>query len=42
LPGDDYHAAVIYPDDEQFKLISDPYVFQHGVQAIVSIADAHC
>ena len=29
-------------DDEQFALISDPTVFQHEVQAIVSIADAHC
>jgi len=42
LPGGDYYVAVTDPDDEQFKLISDPYVFQHGVQAIVSIADAHC
>jgi len=32
--GEDYQVAVTYPDDEQFALLSDPYVFQHEVQAI--------
>lgn len=36
--GDNYHVAVTYPDDEQFELISDPYVFQHEVSSIVSLA----
>jgi hypothetical protein len=35
--GDDYHVAVTYPDDEQFGLISDPYVFQHEISSIVPI-----
>lgn len=30
--GEDYHVAVTYPDDEQFELLSDPYVFQHTVE----------
>lgn len=32
--GENYHVAVTYPDDEEFKLLSDPYVFQHVVEAI--------
>ncbi len=32
--GEDYHVAVTYPDDEQFELLSDPYVFQHTVAAV--------
>ena len=32
--GKDYHTAVTYPDDEQFELLSDPYVFQHEVNTI--------
>lgn len=32
--GEDYHVAVTYHDDEQFELLSDPYVFQHHVQSI--------
>ncbi|ACS86157.1 hypothetical protein [Musicola paradisiaca] len=32
--GENYHVAVTYPDDEQFGLLSDPYVFQHVVEAI--------
>lgn len=32
--GDDYHRAVTYPEDEKFCLLSDPYVFQHQVEAI--------
>ena len=32
--GDNYHIAVTYPDDEQFELLSDPYVFQHQVSEI--------
>jgi len=32
--GEDYHVAVTYPDDEQFELLSDPYVFQHEVAAV--------
>ncbi|WP_025130374.1 hypothetical protein [Pseudomonas sp. PH1b] len=35
--GEDYHVAVTYPDDEQFELLSDPYVFQHEVQRIVAL-----
>lgn len=35
--GDDYHVAVTYSDDEQFALLSDPYVFQHEVQNVVSL-----
>ncbi|MGL9736125.1 MAG: hypothetical protein ACR5LF_12535 [Symbiopectobacterium sp.] len=30
--GKDYHVAVTYPDDEQFGLLSDPYIFQHEVE----------
>ncbi|STR38880.1 antibiotic biosynthesis monooxygenase [Klebsiella michiganensis] len=26
--GEAYHVAVTYADDEQFHLLSDPYVFQ--------------
>lgn len=32
--GEDYHVAVTYPDDEQFELLSDPYVFQYTVAAV--------
>ncbi len=32
--GEDYHVAVTYPDDEIFELLSDPYVFQHEVEAV--------
>jgi len=32
--GKDYQVAVTYPDDEQFELLSDPYVFQHEVAAV--------
>ncbi len=32
--GENYQAAVTYPDDEQFALISDPYVFQFEVNAV--------
>jgi hypothetical protein len=32
--GENYHVAVTYPDDEAFELLSDPYVFQHVVDAI--------
>lgn len=34
VAGDNYHIAVTYPDDEQFELLSDPYVFQHEVREI--------
>ncbi len=29
--GEDYQIAVTYADDEQYELISDPYVFHHTV-----------
>lgn len=32
--GENYQVAVTYPDDEEFELLSDPYVFQHVVEAI--------
>lgn len=32
--GENYHIAVVYPDDENFGLLSDPYVFQHIVSVI--------
>lgn len=35
--GSDYHVAVTYPDDEQFGLLSDPYVFQHQVAEIAPL-----
>lgn len=35
--GEDYHVAVTYADDEQFALLSDPYVFQHYVQSVVAL-----
>jgi hypothetical protein len=34
LRSEDYHVAVTYPDDEAFELLSDPYVFQHEVEAV--------
>jgi len=30
--GEKYQITVTYPDDEQFQLLSDLYVFQHNVQ----------
>jgi len=30
--GENYHVAVTYHDDEEFELLSDPYVFQHEVE----------
>jgi len=35
--GKDYHIAVTYADDEQFELLSDPYVFQHQVSEITAL-----
>jgi len=35
--GEQYQVAVTYPDDEQFELLSDPYVFQHNVQTVSSL-----
>lgn len=32
--GENYHVAVTYPDDEEFELLSDPYVFQHVVDDV--------
>jgi len=32
--GESYHMAVTYPDDEEFELLFDPYVFQHVVEII--------
>ena len=32
--GEQYQIAVTYPDDEQVELLSDPYDFQHNVQAV--------
>lgn len=32
--GNDYHVAVTYFDDDKFRLLSDPYVFQHEVEVI--------
>jgi heme-degrading monooxygenase HmoA len=32
--GEHYNVAVTYPDDEVFELLSDPYVFQHEVEAV--------
>jgi len=32
--GEQFQIAVTYPDDEQFQLLSDPYVFQHNVQTV--------
>ncbi|MBN1086192.1 hypothetical protein JNO12_16695 [Erwinia aphidicola] len=34
--GEDYHVAVTYPDDEQFQLLSDLYVFQHEVSEMTA------
>jgi len=36
-PGEDYQVAVTYPDDEQFELLSDPWVFQHEVETIAAL-----
>jgi heme-degrading monooxygenase HmoA len=35
--GESYHVAVTYPDDEQFELLSDPYVFQHTVDTVTPL-----
>lgn len=35
--GDQYKIAVTYPDDEQYELLSDPYVFQHQVQTVIPL-----
>lgn len=35
--GEQYHVAVTYPDDEQFELLSDPYVFHHQVQRVTPL-----
>ncbi|MGP2449361.1 hypothetical protein ACTUSR_09675 [Pantoea stewartii subsp. indologenes] len=35
--GEDYPVAVTYADDEQFGLISDPYVFHHQVSEVVAL-----
>lgn len=35
--GENYHVAVTYPDDEEFELLSDPYVFQHEVETITPL-----
>ena len=35
--GERYHVAVTYPDDEQFALLSDPYVFHHQVAGIAPL-----
>lgn len=35
--GEDYQVAVTYPDDEQFELVSDPYVFQHSVASVSAL-----
>lgn len=35
--GENYHVAVTYKDDEQFLLLSDPYVFQHDVAAVSAL-----
>jgi len=32
--GENYHVAVTYSDDDEFELLSDPYVFQHVVEAV--------
>ncbi|MEZ3498605.1 hypothetical protein [Pantoea sp. KPR_PJ] len=31
--GETYQVAVTYKDDEQFALLSDPYVFHHRVES---------
>jgi heme-degrading monooxygenase HmoA len=35
--GENYHIAVTYPEDEKFGLLSDPYVFQHDVEAVQAL-----
>ncbi|WJV68804.1 hypothetical protein PCO86_10685 [Pectobacteriaceae bacterium CE70] len=35
--GEQYSVAVSYPDDEQFELISDPFVFHHRVNEIMPL-----
>ncbi|GKW10564.1 MULTISPECIES: hypothetical protein [Pectobacterium] len=32
--GEDYHTAVTYHEDDKFCLLSDPYVFQHEIEAV--------
>lgn len=35
--GENYQVAVTYPDDEEFELLSDPWVFQHEVKTVVPL-----
>lgn len=35
--GENYHIAVTYPEDDKYRLLSDPYVFQHEVAAISAL-----
>ena len=35
--GEQYQIAVTYPNDEQYELLSDPYVFQHQVQKVTPL-----
>lgn len=35
--GEAYQVAVTYADDEQFELLSDPYVFQHVVESVTAL-----
>jgi len=35
--GENYNVAVTYPDDEEFELLSDPYVFQHEVTSVSAL-----
>ncbi|GFM09053.1 hypothetical protein NCT2013_14710 [Enterobacter sp. M4-VN] len=35
--GESYNIAVTYPGDEEFELLSDPYVFQHVVENVAPL-----
>lgn len=35
--GEDCHVAVTYADDEQYQLLSDPYVFHHEVERVARL-----
>ncbi|MEM6161840.1 hypothetical protein AAH446_15025 [Erwinia sp. P6884] len=35
--GEQYQVAVTWPDDGQFELLSDPYVFQHVVESVSAL-----
>ena len=35
--GESHHVAVTYPSDEEFELLSDPYVFQHVVENVAPL-----